>query len=88
MGRRLRLSCKFGCEARRGLGKVSTINSCGGKTESSQVCSRNTFEHTDCGKETELPETQNNAQNTRKEILCPATAKETVGFLSASAVTI
>src|SRR2546421_9254040 len=34
-GRRLRLSCKFDCEARRGFGKVSTINSRGSKSESS-----------------------------------------------------
>jgi hypothetical protein len=33
------------------------------------------------GKETELPEIQINAQNTRKKILCLAAAKERVTFL-------
>lgn len=80
-GRRLRLSCKFGCEARRGFGKVSTINSCGSSSEFGQVGSRNTLKHTDDRKESEIPETQNNVQNTRKEILCLAAAKECVSFL-------
>src|ERR1700739_4473442 len=83
-GWRLRLSCKFGCEARRGFEKVSTISSRGSKSESSQVGSRYTFEHNRLRKETELPETQNNARNTRKKFLCPAVAKEKVSILSAS----